>query len=204
MGREILVVKRDVLLGADSFTGFLLLGNVDFLSRIQKHFEYRERTDALEHDNAWQQPIPYVWLLKPSTRQVFLYKRAVIGGEARLHNRYSGGIGGHIDKDTEETSMNPLQDAMMRELHEELTLAHYPTPTIIGFLKYHSGVEDVHFGIVAVAETEETPFPADGMAEGKFYTVQEVETLLADPGAQFDLWTKGSWDVIKQRLLSMS
>jgi predicted NUDIX family phosphoesterase len=204
MGREILVVKRDVLLGADSFTGFLLLGNVDFLSRIQKHFEYRERTDALEHDNAWQQPIPYVWLLKPSTRQVFLYKRAVIGGEARLHNRYSGGIGGHIDKDTEETSMNPLQDAMMRELHEELTLAHYPTPTIIGFLKYHSGVEDVHFGIVAVAETEETPFPADGMAEGKFYTVQEVETLLADPAAQFDLWTKGSWDVIKQRLLSMS
>ena len=204
MGREILVVKRDVLLGADSFTGFLLLGNVDFLSRIQKHFEYRELTDALEHDNAWQQPIPYVWLLKPSTRQVFLYKRAVIGGEARLHNRYSGGIGGHIDKDTEETSMNPLQDAMMRELHEELTLAHYPTPTIIGFLKYHSGVEDVHFGIVAVAETEETPFPADGMAEGKFYTVQEVETLLADPAAQFDLWTKGSWDVIKQRLLSMS
>ncbi|MBM3230473.1 hypothetical protein FJZ22_02345 [Candidatus Pacearchaeota archaeon] len=200
MGREIVVVKRNILFKEKTFTGFLPLVEYDFLSVILQHLEYRERTDALEHDNTWQQPIPYVWLIKPSTRQVFLYKRAITGDEERLHNRYSGGIGGHIDKDTEEASVNPIQDAMLRELREEVTMHVYPTPTIIGFLKYHSGVEDVHFGIVAFAETEEIPLPADGMAEGRFYTVHEVETLLADSFAQFDPWTKGSWDVIKARL----
>ncbi|MSS75001.1 hypothetical protein EXS73_02200 [Candidatus Pacearchaeota archaeon] len=200
MGREILVVGRSILFQEKEFTGFLSLGEYDFLSVILQNFTYRERTDTLEHDNTWQQPIPYVWLLKPSTKQVFLYKRAVTGDEARLHNRYSGGIGGHIDKDTEESSVNPIRDAMMRELREELTMTPYPLPIIIGFLKYHSGVEDVHFGIVAVAETEETPLPADGMAEGRFYTIEEVEDLLADSTAQFDPWTKGSWDVIKARL----
>lgn len=201
MGREILVVKREVLFKEKEFTGFLPLSAYDFLSVILHNIEYRERNEALEHDNAWQQPIPYVWLLKPSTKEVFLYKRAITGGEQRLHNRYSGGIGGHIDKDTEETSVNPIQDAMMRELREELTMNQYPVPMIIGFLKYHSGVEDVHFGVVAVAETEETPLPADGMAEGRFHTVAEVEALLQDPSAQFDPWTKGSWDVIKARLV---
>lgn len=201
MRREILVVKREVLFKEKEFTGFLPLGEYDFLSVILRNIEYRERNDALEHDNAWQQPIPYVWLVKPSTKQVFLYKRAVTGGESRLHNRYSGGIGGHIDKDTEEGSANPIQDAMMRELHEEVVMQDYPTPQIVGFLKYHSGVEDVHFGIVALAETEEIPTPADGMAEGRFYTVQEVEALLADGTAQFDPWTRGSWDVIKKQLM---
>lgn len=201
MGREILVVKREVLFKEKEFTGFLPLSAYDFLSVILHNIEYRERNEALEHDNAWQQPIPYVWLLKPSTKEVFLYKRAITGGEQRLHNRYSGGIGGHIDKDTEETSVNPIQDAMMRELREELTMNQYPVPMIIGFLKYHSGVEDVHFGVVAVAETEETLLPADGMAEGRFHTVAEVEALLQDPSAQFDPWTKGSWDVIKARLV---
>jgi predicted NUDIX family phosphoesterase len=201
MGREILVVASEVLFREKRFTGFLPLEGHDFLSIILQNICYRERNDALEHDSSWQQPIPYVWLIKPSTKQVFLYKRALTGGEARLYNRYSGGIGGHIDKDTEEQSTNPVQDAMMRELREEITMKVYPTPRILGFLKYHTGVEAVHFGVVGCAETEEIPIPADGMAEGRFYTVVEVEALLADPTAQFDPWTRGSWDVIKACLL---
>lgn len=200
MGREILVVKKDILFQNKVFTGFLSLQEYDYMPTILAQHDYRERTDELEHDDTWQQPIPYVWLIKSSTKQVFLYKRAITGGEARLHNRYSGGIGGHIDKDTEETSRNPIVDAMMRELREELVLRTYPEPTIIGFLKYHTGVEAVHFGIVALAQTEETPTPADGMADGRWYSITEADTLMQDQQTLADPWTRGSWPIIKQYL----
>jgi len=201
MVREILVVKRDTLFNNGDFHGFMPKERRDFSNLILQNFEYVERNDELENNPSLQQIIPYVWLINPKTGKAFLYQRSNEGEEGRLHNKYSGGVGGHIDKDTEYYSQNPIVDAMMRELKEETTMTNYPTPKFVGFLNDETNmVGKVHFGIVAIAETEEDVIPAQHMARGQFYSLEEIDEIFSDPNSSVETWTEISWPYIKQYL----
>ncbi|MBS3099256.1 NUDIX domain-containing protein [Candidatus Pacearchaeota archaeon] len=181
---QILIVKRKILFENQEFQGFCPIIYKDFSLTIKSNYEYKERTKELENNPLFKQVIPYVWIVNPKTKKVFLYKRSVKGEENRLHNKYSGGIGGHIDKETEEHSENPVIDAMMRELKEEVK------------------VGQVHFGVVALAETEENVSPAMHMDGGKFYTIEEVESLILSPDNELESWSKFSWPFVKGYLES--
>ncbi|MEK6893709.1 MAG: NUDIX domain-containing protein [Nanoarchaeota archaeon] len=201
MGDDILVVKKEILFKEGEFEGFLPIEKKNYLFIILNNFEYRERTSELEEDGAWQQPIPYIWIINQKQKKVFLYKRDVTGNEGRLYEKYSGGVGGHIDKKTEKNEANPVISAMMRELKEEVTMDNYPTPKIIGFINLREGVEEVHFGIVAVAVTEDEVKPAEDMASGRFYDAEEADSLLSNPESNVERWTQVSWSFIKDILL---
>lgn len=201
MGDEILVVKRDVLFKNDNFEGFIDSTKKNFIDLILKNIEYKIRSNELENDNNWQQPIPYVWLLNPETKMVFLYKRSKTGNEGRLYDKISGGVGGHIDKkELVENNIDPITQAMMRELMEETVMEEYPKPKIIGYLNYNSGVEDVHFGIVAIGETTNEVKPAEDMTHGQFYSIDEVEEMFDAKKDQVEKWTLASWPFIKDYL----
>lgn len=205
MPREILVVKKEELFNEVHFQGFCNINMKDFTELILEKFEYQERNNDLENNPAWKQIIPYVWVVNPKTKKVFLYKRSTEGGEGRLHNKYSGGVGGHIDKDTEENSENPIVDAMMRELKEEIQLENYPTPKFVGFLNDDiDTVGQVHFGVVALAETEEDVKPLQHMEHGNFYTIDEVEKLLSDKNNELEGWSKFSWPFVKNYLTTQN
>jgi len=201
MVREILVVKREVLFGDGEFEGVIGLDNKDYIKIILDNYEWRERNDELEHDNTYQQPIPYIWIINKKEGKVFMYKRSVSGNEKRLHNRYSGGVGGHIDKDTEEKSSNPILSAMMRELKEEVIMEEYIVPKIIGYINLKGGVEDVHFGVMGIIDTVQDVKPAEDMSEGKFYSIEEADALFVNGENQFDKWTEVGWPVIKNYIL---
>ena len=49
---------------------------------------------ALEVDPAWKQIVPY--LVLHDGPRIFLMQRTRAGGDARLHDRWSIGIGGHV------------------------------------------------------------------------------------------------------------
>ena len=201
MGDEILVVKRDVLFKDGDFEGFISEKINDYLKIILNNFEYRIRTKELENNRFWQQPIPYVWLVNSKTKKVFLYKRSTTGNEGRLYNKFSGGVGGHIDKrELVEGNGDPLTQAMMRELEEETIIAEYPIPKVVGFINYNSGVEDVHFGVVAIGETTNDVKPAEDMAHGQFYSIDEAEKILADTKSNVEKWTMASWPFVKDYL----
>ena len=204
--REILVVKRDILFKDEEFRGQISFEEKNFISIILNNYKYQERNDALENNQDILQIIPYVWILNRKEKKLFLYKRAPSKGdykEKRHLNNYSGGVGGHVDKDTEENSKDPIHDAMMRELREEVIMQNYPNPDYFGYIYTDLTMFDkVHLGIVAVAETEEKPNPSDGMSTGDFYSVDEVEKLLLDPRNKFDNWTRLGWSKIKEDLLS--
>lgn len=204
MVREILVVKRNTLFNDGEFQGFSPISIKDYSKIILNNFKYAERNNELENNPEFQQIIPYVWLINPKTKKVFIYVRSKEGEEGRLHNKFSGGVGGHIDKDTEEKSINPLTDAMMRELREEVTMQNYPIPKFIGFLNDDAdSVGKVHFGVVAIAETNEQVKPAQHMDDGKFYSVDEIEDLLSKPQNDFENWSKLSWPFVKEYLVSL-
>src|SRR3989344_3356039 len=203
MGDEILVVKRDVLFKDGDFEGFISEKINDYLKIILNNFEYRIRTKELENNRFWQQPIPYVWLVNSKTKKVFLYKRSTTGNEGRLYNKFSGGVGGHIDKrELVEGNGDPLTQAMMRELEEETIIAEYPIPKVVGFINYNSGVEDVHFGVVAIGETTNDVKPAEDMAHGEFYSIEEAEEIISNPLNNIERWTLASWPFVKNYLVS--
>ncbi len=205
MTRHILTVPRHVLFPKEAFQGFLPLHYTDFLSRIKEEYEYRERNDALENDPSHIQIIPYVWLINKETKQAFIYKRAPSNGEykeKRHLNKISGGIGGHIDKEEHEPS-DPIMHAAVREMHEEIQMDSYPEIELIGYINEDSNMfNKVHMGIVGLAQTTNSAQPADGMAEGAFYTKEEVETLFANPENDVEPWTRITWPVIRDKYLS--
>lgn len=201
MPKEALVVKREILFKDKHFEGFLPVKDFDFISVINKNYFYAERGDKLENDISLQQIIPYVIITNPKTKKIFAYKRANNDNysEKRLRNKWSIGVGGHIER---VDNKNPIQEGMMRELKEELKIDNYPIPKIIGYVNDDSGsVESVHFGIIALAKTSEDVKQGDDeMAHSSFYTIDEFEALISNRENELEGWSKIVWPVIKEYL----
>ncbi|GIC76815.1 NUDIX domain-containing protein [Moritella sp. F3] len=114
----------------------------------------------LETNPKFRQLIPYV-VVKQGDKYL-AYERSKSGGESRLHNLFSIGIGGHVDAvdavyDAKGVFQltDTLRTGMYRELHEELGLTEtdFLGMTTIGYLsKDVTPVDEVHLGIVLVAE----------------------------------------------------
>ena len=202
MGKEALVVKRDVLFENKYFQGFLPFDEHDYISKVLENYEYHIRGDELENNSSLQQIIHYDWIVDKKEKKVFAYQRASGKknySETRLMNKISCGIGGHIDK---EDSSNPIEKAMMRELMEEVVMKKYPKPKIVGFLNDDSdSVGKVHFGIVAVAETNGDVSKGDNeMKTGRFYSIGELESIFSDTNYEVESWTRISWPFVKDYL----
>ena len=207
MVREILVVKRDVLFKDNFFTGYVPVDNTNFLDVILNNFEYRERNDELEHDMNYKQIVSYILIVNPVSKKIFAYRRATDQNynEKRLRNKWSCGIGGHIDKDTEGDSENPIKDGIMRELMEEVKMNNYSVPTIIGLVTLDNKmIEHYHVGVVCILETgENVEKNDDEMAEGWFMSIEEVEKLFSDTSNEIELFTQLSWNFIKDYLTKL-
>ncbi|MBI2632300.1 NUDIX domain-containing protein [Candidatus Pacearchaeota archaeon] len=211
MGKEALVVKREILFKDKSFQGYLNASSYDFISIILKNHFYQTRGNELEENKNLQQIIPYVWIINPNKKFVFLYKRTANRNkkdgeykETRYLNKFSGGVGGHIDRDTEEGSENPIFQAMMRELKEEVIMTNYPEPRIIGYINDDTdSIGKVHFGLIAICETNQDVHAKaeEGLLEGKFYTIQEVESIFSDEKNQIENWTRISWPFVRECIL---
>lgn len=119
--------------------------------------EYQERTDALESDLRYIQPIPYIALQTPDRSKVLHYVRHG-GGEARLNKRMSIGFGGHVN-DNDKTAATPYpQDIWAgaeRELSEKdevgLLPSDYTSLEPYGACYIPTDPENVHFGLFMIA-----------------------------------------------------
>ncbi len=201
MGKEALVVERSILFKDKSFEGVLPIKEFDYFPIILGNYQYRARGDALEHDASLKQIIPYVWILNTQTKQLFAYRRANNPNytETRLRNKWSCGLGGHIEHIDDA---DPIHQGMMRELREEVKMRRYPKPEIVGYLNVDSGdVEKVHFGILAIAKTTEDVLKGDDeMAEGRLMSLDEIERMMGDPSNDIENWTRVSWPYIRELL----
>ena len=203
MAKEALIVPRKILFQDNEFQGFLPSEQRDFIQLILKNYKYHQRGEELENNSDLQQIIPYVWIINPKIKQIFAYRRASNQNytEERLKNKWSCGLGGHIER---QDSSDPIMQAMLRELQEEVLMQEYPKPKIIGYLNDDSNsVGKVHFGILAIAETTQLVEKGDEeMAEGRFMSISELESLFSNPENDIETWTQLSWPAVKEYLLS--
>jgi len=203
MAKEALVVPRDVLFRDKSFQGFLHASEFDYLPVILNNICYHQRGDELERNANLQQIIPYVWIVDIMTKKVFAYKRANSPNyaEVRLRNKWSCGIGGHIER---EDSIDPIHTAMMRELKEEVRIKEYGVPRIIGYLKDESdSVGLVHFGVVALLDTPHEVSKGDDEMDSEnfgMFSIDEFERMIANPDNELEGWSRLSWPFVKNYL----
>jgi len=155
----VLGLPRDRIIGSRPWRGIRCDGLAGSLDLIAAEGTYRPRGEA-EKDPAWKQVIPY--LLMRDGERMFLMQRTTAGADARLHDLYSLGIGGHLNPED-----GGLVEGLRREFHEEMVAAWDPEPRLLGLLNDDDVlVGQVHVGIV---------FEAD--AAGRSLGIRETEKL---------------------------
>jgi len=155
----VLGVPRAHIIGERPWKGILSEGIEHLLELIATEGEYRPRGQA-EVDPEWQQIIPY--LLMRDGQRLFLMQRTKAGGDARLHDLYSLGIGGHLNPED-----GGVMGGLRREFHEEMVADWEPEPRLVGLLNDDDVlVGQVHVGVV---------FEAD--ADGRELAIRETDKL---------------------------
>jgi len=169
---QVLVIARDKVPDAAGWYGLRTDGMAGFLATVGDHARFAPR-DEMEVDPAWKQLIPYL-VLRDGERY-FLMRRTKAGGDARLHDRWSIGVGGHLNPgDTD------LTGGLHREWREELEADFVPDFHPVALLNDDTTeVGAVHLGIVVVADAAGRPVRVreTDKLSGAFATPAEVAAV---------------------------
>ena len=171
---QVLVIERIKLFHGQVIPqGFSKDNLTAVLQGIRAYAYFIDRPKA-ENDSSLKQIIPY--MLITCWDNIFLLQRYTSQTESRLHNKYSIGVGGHINpiKKSLNVPRDIIEKALERELNEELSVKDTGKPQLIGYLNDDSNsVGSVHFGMIYQLEVKDkklvTVSEKDLMA-GRFIT----------------------------------
>lgn len=121
--------------------GVLVVPPGPYLARARRHGAFRPRAE-LEADPAWKQLIPYL-VVRDGTRYLVM-RRTRAGGDPRLFERYTIGVGGHLNPGDDD-----IEAGLRREWDEELEARFAPRFRFVGLLNDDDDpVGAVHLGFV--------------------------------------------------------
>ena len=151
-------VPRDVLMGDSTWRGVRTANTSEIVARFDRGAFYER--PAAEADTSIKQIIPYL-VLRDADR-IFLMKRTKAGGDARLHDHYSIGVGGHVNPGD-----GSVLQCLQREWREELVADFVPDFDFLGLLNDDEvEVGRHHLGVVYLAD-----------AAGRQVSVRETHKL---------------------------
>lgn len=144
MDEQVLVVPADAI-GARLRTSFEPAAAREIIGLANAGRLFRPRSQV-EQDESVKQIIPYVCIRHG--QEFVLLQRTNRQSEARLHNKLSLGIGGHIN-DAEREAADLVEAGLKRELEEEIGLDSGYSLRLLGNIYDPStAVGRVHLGIV--------------------------------------------------------
>jgi predicted NUDIX family phosphoesterase len=171
-GERVLVISRASIMADPGWHGIKasgfdrLAGIGAFEDLVGREGRFVDRAEA-EADRSLKQVIPYL-VLRDGERY-FLMRRTKAGGDPRLHDRWSIGVGGHLNPGDVD-----LAGGLRREWREELVADFEPEFELIGLLNDDTtDVGSVHLGAVYGAD-----------ARGRRVAIRETHKLtgaFADP-----------------------
>ena len=169
----VLVVPRELVI-ADPWRGVRrgdgALSAV--LAAVETHGRFEPRR-AMEDDPSFKQIIPYLVLRDGANW--FLMRRTRAGGDVRLHDRWSIGVGGHLNPGDRD-----LPGGLIREWQEELVADFVPPFRPVGLLNDdETEVGAVHLGIVFEADAagREVDIRETDKLSGSFASTAEVAAV---------------------------
>lgn len=188
---RVLVVPREVVVGTP-WRGLRTdeAGLAAAIAAIDAHGRFEPRP-AMETDPSFKQVIPYL-VLRDGPRW-FLMRRTRAGGDARLHDRWSIGVGGHLNPGDRD-----LAGGLRREWREELAADFVPAFRPVGLLNDdETAVGAVHIGVVYEAD-----------ADGRAVAVRETDKLsggfaheaaVAEVRDRLESWSELVFDALRAR-----
>ena len=183
----VLGLRREDVPGGVAWRGVVERPIAPYLDALRTHGTYRPRAEA-ESDPTWKQVIPYVVVFDGPL--MFLMRRTRAGVDGRLHDRYSIGVGGHV---------NPrdggLEGGLAREWTEEIEADFTPDFEPIGLLNDDDNpVGAVHLGLVFAAQADGRPVAIRerDKLEGRFATWSEV----GDVADRLETWSALLFDFL--------
>lgn len=189
-GELVYVVPRERILGPPGWHGVLGTGGRVLLEVIASAGRFEPRA-AMEADPRFKQVIPY--LVLRDRGRYFLMRRTRAGGDARLHDLFSIGVGGHLNPGDVD-----LRGGLRREWAEELAADFVPRFRLLGLLNDDTtDVGRVHLGVVYVAEAAGRPVAVreTDKLEGRFAAPDEVLAVYE----RMETWSQLVWDFVHPR-----
>jgi predicted NUDIX family phosphoesterase len=189
-GERVLVVPRDVLPDGAAWHGVRTEGIATALEAIDRHGRFEPRA-AMERDPGHKQVIPY--LVLRDGPDYFLMRRTRAGADARLHDRWSIGVGGHLNPGDGD-----LAGGLRREWREELDAGFDPEFAIVGLLNDDTTeVGSVHVGVVYEAQALGRPvrIRETDKLSGAFAAPADVAAV-AD---RLETWSRLVFDALEAR-----
>ncbi len=169
---QVLVVPRASIVPGDGWLGVRRDGIDAALDAVGRDGFFMRRGDA-EEDPTHKQVIPYL-VLRDGERW-FLMRRTKAGGDARLHDLWSIGVGGHLNPGDGDVA-----GGLRREWSEEVAADFVPDFVPVGLLNDDTTpVGAVHVGVVFVADAAGRPVAireTDKLA-GSFATTAETAAV---------------------------
>lgn len=153
---------------------------------VLNNYSFMERQEA-EYNYNYKQVIPYIIINCGS--DFLLLKRTKKQTEKRLHDKYSLGIGGHINPSQSDEYENIIMEGLYKELNEEIHCPELNEFSFKGILYDDStNVSKVHLGLVFVAVLNTPEFK---ILEPHKMTATWVEReRLGDYYDGFESWSK--------------
>lgn len=185
---RVLVVPRAAIMDDEGWLGIRTGGVAGFLAAVEREGRFEPRA-AMEADPGFKQVIPY--LVLRDRERYFLMRRTRAGGDARLHDRWSIGVGGHVNPGD-----GGIAGGLRREWAEELVAGFVPDFRLVGLLNDDtSDVGRVHVGAVYVAEAAGRPVAIreTDKLSGAFATTAEVAAV-AD---ELETWSRLVFDALE-------
>jgi predicted NUDIX family phosphoesterase len=185
------VAPREALFPTSTPHGFRPFAGEDearqWLSIVKEHGFFVERPRA-ERTPAWKQIIPYC--VVATEGRVLLMKRRAKGGEARLHDKLTIGVGGHINPIDVDDAAELVLAGARREIAEEIELVAPYELRLVGTINDDTNpVGAVHLGLVF---TVNTPGPVtireQDVLEGDLVDAGELRARLAR-GENYESWS---------------
>jgi len=158
------------------------------------------RRGSVENNPAYQQIIPYI-VVRNDNGKILTYKRGKKGGETRLHDYYSIGIGGHVNiKDFYKSYDRTIENAVYREVKEELELDVDKDFEFLIYLGWfacnNTKVDEVHLGLLCTLQI--TNQGLNKILEEK-EVIEDIEFLPIEEIKKLNLesWSKIALEVIE-------
>jgi predicted NUDIX family phosphoesterase len=184
----VLVVPREVVVPGAGWLGVRTDGIEALVDAVGQAGRFAPRT-TMEDDTSFKQVIPYL-VLRDGERY-FLMRRTRAGADVRLHDRWSIGVGGHLNPGDGD-----LSGGLRREWAEELVADFVPEFRVLGLLNDDTtAVGRVHLGVVYVADAAGRPVAIreTDKLSGAFEAPDEVAAVAAD----LETWSRLVFDFLE-------
>ena len=183
----VLVVPREALVPGAGWLGVRTGDMLEALAVVARDGRFLRRGDA-EEDPGHKQVIPYL-VLRDGERW-FLMRRTRAGGDVRLHDLWSIGVGGHLNPGDGDVA-----GGLRREWSEEVVAGFVPEFSPVGLLNDDTtAVGAVHVGFVFTADAAGRPVSIreTDKLTGSFVTTAEVARHLED----LETWSRLAFEAL--------